>query len=148
MISILENPGAAMMISQYTIPGAENPRQMRPGSSQRGVGRFPFLLLLALTAAIVYLIGVFIPAFLSNRQMEQASSEIVRRGSLTNLKESDVRAQLQEKAREFGLPEERSVVVWRDGKKMEARINYVQSIRLPFYSYKWPVEISITDLGF
>lgn len=117
-------------------------------SSQRGVGRFPFLLLLAFAAAVAYLIGVFVPAYLSNREMEQASSEIVRRGALTNLNEADVRAQLIEKAREFGLPEDRKVVVWREGKKMEARINYVQSIRLPFYSYKWPVEIRISDLGF
>ncbi len=116
-------------------------------SGERGAGRFPFLLLLALTAAIVYLMVVFIPIYLGNRQMHDATAEIVRRGALQNLNETDVRAQLQEKAREFGLPDNRQIELWRDGRKMTARISYTRSVNFPFYTFKWPVEIRVQDLG-
>ncbi len=117
-------------------------------SSERGVSRFPFLLLLALTCAIIYLMAVSIPVYLGTRQMEEASAEIVHRGALQNLSEADVSAQLHEKAREFGLPENRRVELRRDGKKLTARISYTQAVRFPFYTYQWPVEIRVQDLGF
>lgn len=116
-------------------------------SHERGASRFPFLLLLALTAAIVYLMAVFIPIYLGNRQMEDATTEIVHRGALQNLHESDVKAQLQEKAREFGLPDNSRIELSRDGRKLTARIVYTQLVKFPFYIYKWPVEIRVQDLG-
>jgi hypothetical protein len=116
-------------------------------AKEKGASRFPFLLLLALTAAIVYLMAVFIPIYLGNRQMQDATTEIVRRGALQKLNDTDVRAQLQEKAREFGLPENRQVELWRDGRKLTARITYTRSVKFPFYTYKWPVEIRVQDLG-
>ncbi len=115
---------------------------------ERGASRLPFLLLLALTAAIVYLMAVFIPIYLGNRQMQEATTDIVRRGALQNLTEVDVRAQLQEKAREYGLPENRQIELSRDGRKLTARITYTRSVNFPFYTYKWPVEIRVQDLGF
>jgi hypothetical protein len=103
--------------------------------------------LLALTAAIVYLMAVFIPIYLGNRQMEDATAEILHRGALQNLNEIDVRAQLQEKARQYGLPENRQIELWRDGRKLTARITYTRSVKFPFYTYKWPMEIRIQDQG-
>lgn len=114
---------------------------------EQGAGRFPFLLLLALTAAVVYLMVVFIPIYLGTRQMEEATAEIVRRGALQNLNEVDLRAQLQEKARASGLPNDHRIELWRDGRKLTARITYQQSVRFPFYTYRWPVEIKVADLG-
>jgi hypothetical protein len=116
-------------------------------SRERGASRFPFLLLLALTAAIVYLMAVFIPIYLGNRQMEDATAEILHRGALQNLNETDVRAQLQEKARQYGLPENRQIELWRDGRKLTARISYTRSVKFPFYTYKWPMEIRVQDVG-
>ena len=117
-------------------------------SNERGANRLPFLLLLALTAVIVYLVVMFAPVYLGNRQMEEASVEIVHRGALQNLSETEVRAQLQEKARQYGLPETRNIELWRDGRKLTARITYTHLVKLPFYTYKWPVEIRVQDLGF
>jgi hypothetical protein len=111
--------------------------------AERGASRFPFLLLLALTAAVVYLIIVFIPIYLG--QMEESTAEIVRRGALQNLNEMYIRAQLQEKARVAGLPNDHQIQLWRDGRKLTARITYQQSVRFPFYTYKWPVEIRVAD---
>ena len=104
----------------------------------RGVGRFPFLLLLAMTAALVYLMIMFIPAYLGNQQMRGATEEIVRRGALQNLEISDVKAQLQEKARECGLPANHQIQLWREGKTPAARVIYTQAILFPFYTYQWP----------
>ncbi len=122
--------------------------ELNQTTNQKGVSRFPFLLMLAVTAAIVYLMAVFIPAYLSNRQMEDATVEIVHRGALQSLSDTDVRAQLQEKARQYGLPENRNIELTRDGRKLTARITYTQSVKFPFYTYKWPVEIRAHDLGF
>lgn len=117
-------------------------------AAQVGAGRFPFLLLLAFTAAVVYLVAVFVPAYMGNQRMEEAATEIIHRGATQNLSDADVRAQLQEKAREFGLPEERRIELWREGKGLAARIAYTHLVRFPFYTYKWPVEIRVKDIGF
>ncbi len=114
---------------------------------QMGASRFSFLLLLAFTAAVVYLVAVFIPAYMGNQRMEEAATEIVHRGAAQNLSVADVQAQLHEKVREFGLPEESRVEISREGKAMLARITYTHLVRFPFYTYKWPVEIRVKDLG-
>lgn len=117
-------------------------------TAQRGASRFPFLVLLALTVAIVYLMIVFIPIYIGTRQMQEVTTEIVRRGALQNLADSDVRAQLLEKSREFGLPDNQQIQLNRDGRKLTAKITYVHSVRFPFFTYDWPVEIRAQDLGF
>lgn len=123
------------------------PQRFTAGN-QRGASRFPFLVLLALTVAVIYLMIVFIPIYLGTRQMQEVTTEIVRRGALQNLSENDIRAQLLEKAREFDLPENRQVQLWRDGRKLTARITYSHAVKFPFYTYNWPVEIRAQDLGF
>ncbi len=123
-------------------------RVMRAAGNQKGASRFPFLVLLALTVAVIYLMVVFIPIYLGSRQMQEATTEIVRRGALQNLSETDIRAQLLEKARQYDLPDNRQVQLWRDGRKLTARITYRHAVKFPFYTYNWPVEIRAQDLGF
>jgi hypothetical protein len=124
----------------------QNPSyKKRPAKS--GSGRFAVLLLLAFTAALVYVIALFVPVYQGTQQMYGAASEIVRRGALLNLKEDDVRAQLKEKARISGLPEDHRIELRRDGRKLTAKISYKNQIHLPFFTYDWPVEIRVQDLG-
>jgi hypothetical protein len=117
-------------------------------NSQLGASRFSFLLLLAFTAAIIYLVWAFVPAYMGNQRMEEAANEIVHRAATQNLSEKDAEAQLHEKAREFGLPESPGIKVWREGKGMKADITYTRLVNFPFYTYKWPVKIQVKDLGF
>lgn len=117
-------------------------------AAQRGASRFPFMILLALTVAIIYLMVVFIPIYIGTRQMQEVTTEIVRRGALQNLSDTDIRAQLLEKSREFGIPDNRQIMLSRDGRKLTARITYVHAVKFPFYTYNWPVEIRAQDLGF
>lgn len=121
---------------------------LRKGAPELGASRFSFLLLLAFTAASIYLVAVFVPAYMSNQRMREAAELIVHRAATQNLSESDTRAQLHEKAREFGLPEDHNVDIWREGKTMTARVTYTRLVSFPFYTYKWPVEIRVKDLGF
>lgn len=117
-------------------------------SQELGASRLSFLLLLALTAALVYLVAVFVPAYMGNQRMHEAIEQIVHRAAAQNLSETDTRAQLHEKAREFGLPEEYNVNIWREGKTMTAHVKYTRQVKFPFYTYKWPVELRVKDLGF
>lgn len=116
-------------------------------SAERGAGRFAVLLLLAFTAALVYVIAVFVPIYQGNQQMQAAAAEILHRGALQNLRDDDVRAQLREKARESGLPDDNRIELWRDGRKLTAKISYNNHVRFPFFTYHWPVEIHVQDLG-
>src|SRR5262249_15726545 len=118
------------------------------GVRELGASRISFLLLIALTAAFVYLVAVFVPAYMGNQRMHEAAEQIVHGAATQNLSEADTRAQLHEKAREFGLPEDSNVNIWREGKTMTARVTYTRLVWFPFYTYKWPVEISVRDLGF
>ncbi|MBL8172831.1 MAG: hypothetical protein JNJ50_32200 [Acidobacteria bacterium] len=115
---------------------------------ERGASRFAFLLLLALTSAIVYVVAIFVPVYQGQQQMHTAAAEIVERGAKQNLTDADVRAQLHEKVRENGLPEDHTIELARDGRKLTASIKYTQFLRFPFYTYKWPVEIRVQDLGY
>jgi len=117
-------------------------------SEKRGARRFAFLLLLALVAAIFYLGGTFAPAYMGKQNLQSAANEIIRRGAHQELTDTDVRAQLTEKIREFGLPDEHKIELWHEGKGMSARISYKHLVRLPFYTYPWPVEISAKNPGF
>jgi hypothetical protein len=112
-----------------------------------GAGRFSFLLTLAAAAAFVYLLAIFVPAYLGNQRMQEATEQIVHRAATQNLSEADTRAQLHEKAREFGLPEDYTLAIKREGKVMTASVTYKRKLRLPFYK-EWPVKIEVKDLGF
>jgi hypothetical protein len=124
---------------------APNPvRKKKPAKSS---GRLAILLLMAFVAAMVYAIALFVPVYQGTQQMYGEAAEIVRRGALLNLKEDDVRAQLKEKARISGLPEDHRIELRRDGRKLMARISYKNQIHFPFFTYDWPVEIRVQDLG-
>jgi len=116
-------------------------------ASEQGAGRFMVLLLLAFTAALVYVVAVFVPIYQGNQQMRAATVEILHRGALQNLKDEDVRAQLREKARESGLPDDHHIELWRDGRKLTAKITYTNHVRFPFFTYNWPAEIREQDVG-
>jgi hypothetical protein len=55
---------------------------------------------------------------------------------------------LQEKAREFGLPEQREIALDRAGRKVTARISYTNYIHFVGGNIRWPVEIRLEDLGY
>lgn len=115
---------------------------------QKGAGRLAFLFLLALVAAVVYVVAVFVPGYLAAQNMQETAAEIIHRGAAQKLSDADIRAQLHEKAREFGLPEDRRVELWHEGQGLVARISYTRSVTFPFYTYKWPTEIRVKDVGF
>ena len=110
-------------------------------------GRLSFLFLLAITAAFVYLVAVFAPAYMGNQRMRVATEEIVHRAATQNLSLADTRAQLHEKAREFGLPEDYNVDIKREGKVMTAKVSYIRKLKIPFYK-EWQTTINVKDLGF
>ncbi len=106
------------------------------------------LLLFILVAAALYLLVQFTPLYLHKRQMEDAGAEIVQRAARQNLDLNDVKAQLQEKAHEFGLPEQRQVTLNREGRKVTAHISYNTHIHFVGGNINWPVEIRLEDLGY
>ena|SRR5215510_10963420 len=117
------------------------------GVPEMGAGRLSFLLMLTSAAAFVYLMAIFVPAYMSNQRMQQATEQIVHRAATQNLSEADTRAQLHEKAREFGLPEDYSLDIKRVGKVMTAKVSYKRKLRIPFYK-EWETTINVKDLGF
>jgi Flp pilus assembly protein TadB len=121
---------------------------LQKGARELGASRFSFLLLLAFTAAIFYLVVAFVPAYMGNQRMQEAAEQIIHRAATQNLSEADTRAQIHEKAREYGLPDDHNVDIRRDGKAMTASVTYTRMVRFPFYTYKWPVVIRVKDLGF
>lgn len=123
----------------------ESKPQKRAGET--GSGRFSFLLLLVATIAFVYLMAILIPAYISNQRMHDATEQIVHRAATQNLSEADTRAQLHEKAREYGLPEDYNVAIKREGKVMTASVSYTRKLKIPFYR-EWQTTITVKDLGF
>ena len=127
------------------------PRRYTPQKQKRarelGAGRLSFLLSLVFAAVFVYLVAIFVPAYLGNQRMREATEQIVHRAATQNLSEADTRAQLHEKAREFGLPEDYNVDIKREGKVMTAKVSYTRKLKIPFYK-EWQTTINVKDLGF
>ena len=119
----------------------------RKTGTERGAGRLTVLFLLAFAAAIVYVVAIYVPIYQGNEAMQVAASEILHRGALQNLKDEDIRAQMKEKARECGLPDDHRLELWRDGRAMSARISYKHHVSFLIYSYDWPFEIAVKDPG-
>ena len=117
------------------------------GVRQMIASRLSFLFSLVLAAAFVYLVAIFVPAYLGNQRMREATEQIIHRAATQNLSEADTRAQLHEKAREFGLPEGYNIDLKREGKVMTATVSYTRKVKVPFYN-SWPVKIEVKDLGF
>ncbi|MBS1791924.1 MAG: hypothetical protein JST85_29730 [Acidobacteria bacterium] len=115
--------------------------------TERGAGRLLVIFLLALASAIVYVVVIYVPIYQSNEAMQMATVEILHRGALQNLKEDDIRAQLKEKARECGLPEDHRLELWRDGRGYTAKISYKHHVSFLIYNYDWPFQIAVKDPG-
>lgn len=109
--------------------------------------RFSFLFVLAFTAVFGYLLVLLLPSWLGHRQMREATESIVRRGALQKLEIDDIRAQLNEKARQSRLPEDTRIELVREGRILSAHISYTKIISLPFHDFQWPLEIHIVDTG-
>lgn len=124
------------------------PIRHRQNRTQRGTSRIPFLFMLALISAAIYLAANIIPAYINDQNLQTAADEIIRRGAQQELRDQDIRAQLHEKVREYGLPEDYKLEIWHEGKGLVSKIHYTHKIRLPFYTVNWPVEIRSKDIGF
>ena len=110
-------------------------------------GRFAFIFVIALSSALLYLMISLLPVWLSYRQMREATTNIVRRGAVQKLDLLDIRAQIVEQARESRLPQDARIDVAREGMVVSAHITYSRTLYLPFYSWEWPLEIHVLDLG-
>lgn len=116
-------------------------------STERGAGRLMVLLLLAFAAAIVYVVLIYVPIYQGNQAMQMAAAEILHRGAMQNLKDDDLRAQLKEKARESGLPDNHRIELWHEGRGLAAKISYKHRVSFVIYGYDWPFEINVKDPG-
>ncbi|MFZ4986825.1 MAG: hypothetical protein ACOYLF_15300 [Blastocatellia bacterium] len=110
-------------------------------------GRFAFIFVIALSSALLYLMISLLPVWLSYRQMREATTNIVRRGAVQKLDLLDIRAQIVEQARESRLPQDARIDVAREGMVVSVHITYSRTLYLPFYSWEWPLEIHVIDLG-
>ena len=116
---------------------------------QRGEGRIKFLLTLLVLAAIVYVAVQFIPVYWRSFQMQEATQTIVSQAAARpDLRDADLRAQLEQKANEFNLPGNKRIEVTRNGKKVMARVIYTHDIVLPFYTYKWSFDFRKEDTAY
>lgn len=131
------------------------PAVLRPSS---GVNRLPFLLLLAFSAAVFYVMVVWLPDYLSFHQMRSATEEIVHRGALQSLDLVDIKAQIQQQAREHGLPTDYDLQVVRQGRRLAVRLTYSKPLYLPLFLFSsetgwrrasvyWPYSIYVDHPG-
>ena len=115
---------------------------------QRGEGRIKFLLTMLVIVVIIYIAMQFIPVYWRSIQMQDETQKIVSQAALRSLGDSDVRAQLEAKANELNLPDNKRFQLSRNGKKVMVRVTYIQTIPLPFYTFKWSFDFHKEDTGF
>lgn len=117
-------------------------------AGERGEGRMGFLMTMLVLATIGYFALQGVPHYVRKVQMQESTTDIVRLACTRDVNASEIRSRLEEKAKELQLPPDAGIEVSRSGKTVKASISYSQEIKLPFYSYIWPVRIEVQDSGF
>jgi hypothetical protein len=112
------------------------------------VKTFKRFLVLTLLAGGAYLLFKLLPPYLHSLQMQEATKQAVRSAALQKLRPSDLRAQLVEKAVEYGLPGNAQIEVVRQGRVVGAQVLYTEEVRVGGYRYTWPFRIREEERGF
>ena len=115
-------------------------------ASERGGARVKFLLVMAVIAALVYVGGQYVPARYHAWQFERYMQDTVEDAVATGKTPAWVEQQFRENFEEHSVPEDASVEIARDGRRMKASVRYTLPISLVVTEYEYDFDVSVRSV--
>lgn len=115
-------------------------------ASERGGARLKFLLVMAVIAALVYVGAQFVPARYRAWQFERFMQDTVEDAVATGKTPAWVEQQFRQNFEEHDLPEDASVEIGRDGRRMTASVRYTLPISLLVTEYEYDFDVSVRSV--
>ncbi|HEY9285991.1 MAG TPA: hypothetical protein VIP46_21250 [Pyrinomonadaceae bacterium] len=113
---------------------------------ERGGSRLNFLLVMAVIAALVYVGGQYVPARYRAWRFERFMQETVEDAVASGKTPTWVEQQFRQNFEEHGLPEDATVEVGRDGRRMKASVRYATPISLLVTEYEYDFDVSVRSV--
>ena len=126
------------------VSGQLPPTGARP--RERGGARLNLLLILAVIAALVYVGVQYVPAKYHAWAFEQFMEETVNRAVATGKPPAWVEHQLRQNFEDHQVPEDASVEVARDGKRLKASVRYTLPISLLVTEYEYDFDMTVRSV--
>ena len=115
-------------------------------AGERGGARLKFLLVLAGIAALVYVGSQYVPARYHAWQLERFMQDTVEDAVATGKSPMWVEQQFRQNFEDHRIPEDASVEVARDGRRMTASVRYTLPISLLVTEYEYDFDVSVRSV--
>jgi hypothetical protein len=123
-------------------PSVEPPPPTAVRASERGGARLNFVLVMAVIAALAYVGWQFVPAQYHAVAFRRFEEETLNTAVETGKSPAWIEQQLRENFEEHGVPEDATVKVSRDGKRLEASVRYTRPISLLVTEYNYEFDVT------
>ena len=114
-----------------------------PRSRERGGATLKFLVVLVVCAAIIFAGVQYVPAAYHARAFESFMQDTVNNAALTDKKPAWVEEQLRKGFEEHGVPDDAEVKVSVSGTRMEATVQYTQSLSFLVTDYDYEFDRTV-----
>lgn len=117
-------------------------------ASERGGARLNFVLVLAGIAALAYVGWQYVPAKYHALAFERSVQSTLDTAVASDRTPAWVEQQLRLSLEEHGVPEDATVEVKRDGKRLKASVSYTQPISLLVTEYEHEFDLTVQSTTF
>lgn len=113
---------------------------------ERGGARLNFLLVMSVIGALLYVGAQFVPARYHAWELERFMQDTVETAVSTNKTPAWVEQQLRQNFDEHDVPEDATVEVAREGKRMKASVSYTLPISLLVTEYEYDFDVTVLSV--
>lgn len=110
---------------------------------ERGGARAKFLLVLAVIAAVLFVGAQYVPQAYRAWAFESFMQDTVNNAALTDKNPAWVEEQLRKGFEDHGVPEDAAVKAGVAGSRMEANVQFPESISLLFTDYEYEFDKTV-----
>ena len=114
-----------------------------PRAGERGNARLKFLLVLALIGAALFVGSQYVPLAYNARAFESFMQDTVDNAAATDKNPAWVEQQLRRGFEDYGVPDDAAVTVGVNDTRMEASVQYSQTLSLVFTEYDYDFDRTV-----
>lgn len=111
--------------------------------AERGGARLKFLLVIALIGAALYVGAQYVPIAYHARVFETFMQDTVNNAALTDRNPAWVEQQLRRSFEDYGVPDDAAVTVGVNETRMEASVQYTETVSLVFTEYEYDFDKTV-----
>lgn len=112
-------------------------------SEERGGSRFNFMVVALILLALGFAGYGYVPVAFRAYQYKDLMKQDVDRAAALGKPAEDLKKQLLADGKEYGVPPDAAITIQQHEGRMEARVQFVQPIEYPGYTYKYEFDNTV-----